>query len=86
MRLRQRPTRVRPVGDESYVVRYAGRAGDRHRFHLDLLLSRVADRLLVMANLALLPIGTDRDLVTGLADRAVAKLSQAASPAEPTRR
>jgi hypothetical protein len=76
MRLRQRPTGTRQVGEESYHVRYAGRVGGRHRFHLDMLLARVADRLLIMANVALLPAGADRDLVSQLADRAIGKLER----------
>jgi hypothetical protein len=81
MKLRQRPARLPSFGDESYTVRYAGWAGDRYRFHLDMLMARVADRLLVMAHLALLPAGEHRDLMTQLAERAVAKLGAAARPA-----
>jgi hypothetical protein len=79
MRLRRAPLPVHGVGEESYTVRYAGWAGVRHRFHLDIVTARLADRLLVLVNETLSAPRTARDVAVRIAERAAAKLGGPAS-------
>jgi hypothetical protein len=79
IRLRRAPLTIRGVGEESYTVRYAGSAGTRHRFHVDIVMSRVASVLLVLTSETLLPPRRARDVAAGIAERAVGKLLGPAS-------
>ena len=74
MLLRRVPLAVRGVGEESYTVRYAGRAGLRHRFHLDIVAARLAGRLLVLTAETLLSPRKTHDIARRIAERAVGKL------------
>ncbi len=49
-------------------------AGVRHRFHLDIVTARLADRLLVLTGATLSPPRKARDVAVRIAERAVAKL------------
>lgn len=53
--LRRAPLSVRGVGEESYTVRYAGRAGAGHLVHLDIVVARPADGLLILVAETLTP-------------------------------
>jgi hypothetical protein len=79
MRLRRAPLAIGGVGEESYTVRYAGGAGARHRLHLDIVMSRLAGRLLVLTSETLMPAGKARDVAIRIAERAVGKLRGPAS-------